>query len=148
MTALVYRLFGFGTVGIRALSLVGAFVLCSGASLIIFHLTGTSLLAVIGFVLIALSPEVGSRATSGRMDTFTVGILLFAIFLTLQALNENRSIKLVIYLIGSGLLWSITLLSTPRSFPLITAFFLSGFLLNALHRKSKAICILFFIGLI
>jgi uncharacterized membrane protein len=69
---LVFKLFGFSMTGFRSLSLLGAAMVAIGAGALVRNLGGTPTQAAFCFMLMALSPEIGQHATSGRLDTMTV----------------------------------------------------------------------------
>ena len=70
LAALSIDLFGIRPIGVRMVSLAGALMLAGSAFLLVRAFDGTQLWAWFAAAMVWLSPDIGSLATNGRMDTW------------------------------------------------------------------------------
>ena len=144
---LAFKLFGISPISFRLLSLLGALIVTVASGLLVRVLGGSWLAAAVSFLLVALSPEIGSRATTGRLDTFTVGLELLALVALLTAFSRRKKTQYHLLAGLSGALLASAALSTPRSWTFLFALFSCSiifslrsreFRVNALHKIITA----------
>jgi hypothetical protein len=131
---------GFSIESFRLLSVAGAVLLAAACAYLVCALGGSRNLAAVCFALVALTPEMGSRATCGRMDTLTVGLQVFGLALLVSGLKAGNGIRSWAFCLAAGLAWSAALLSTPRSFPFFAALALTSpvlFVLPGIERRRS-----------
>lgn len=131
--AWTFELFGFSASSFRFLSLTGAILIAVSSWAIVRSLTGSSILAGLSFALVAISPQIGVSATSGRLDTVTVGLQLAGLFFYSR---EGRSWFL------AGPVWALAVLSGPRAFPFIAAVALAVIVLERLDGLRRLVPVL------
>lgn len=116
--ALSFDALGFSIGSFRLLSLLGTVLLCLAGAWIVRGAGESRALAAWSFALLALTPELGSRATSGRMDPLVVGLEMAGLTLMILALDRVAARRPAWGLAAAaGAVWALALLSTPRSFP-------------------------------
>ncbi len=121
LVAWSYALFGFSIGSFRLVSLLGAMLITVAAwGLVRAHGGPYPRQAWIAAALM-LSPEVGSSATNGRMDSLAVGLGLLA--LTLAVRGIARGTQPWRYGAEAGVLLTSAALTTPRAYPMVAAFF-------------------------
>lgn len=144
-TAISFKLLGYSMGVFRMLSLLGAIMLAVGCAVLVRSLGGSQLRAAICFTMVALSVEVGSHASAGRMDTLTVAFQILGLWLLLKAWQKSGAATAV--RAGSaGVIWALALLSTPRSFPFFLALTCSAVLLIRFPRALRARALLSLVG--
>jgi 4-amino-4-deoxy-L-arabinose transferase-like glycosyltransferase len=134
------RLLGLSATGWRLLGFMGAVFAIFSAACLSRRLDRSPVAMAAAAMIVALSQGVGARATSGRLDTVTVALELFALTCTLGALrpNDSRPIAFV-WAALAGTLCGLAALSTPRSFPFVLGLFVAVGLELALARKWELV---------
>jgi hypothetical protein len=137
------KLSGFSVLSLRVVSYAGACLLVASASALVRALTASRTAAYVCFALLALSPEVGWRATSGRMDTLAVGLELAGFAALVVALGPGPRRRAAGLCALAGVCWAGAVLTTPRTFPFFAAVALVGpaFLLLARARRRLAVAL-------
>ena len=109
LTALAFKIFGFGILQFRIIGLLFGFFL-----IYIFYrflkLTGTNMIFLF-LLLFAFDPILHSSMHGGRMDTMAASLSLFSVVLFLENRVKGNSI---LYFI-SGCSGALAILTTPRS---------------------------------
>jgi 4-amino-4-deoxy-L-arabinose transferase-like glycosyltransferase len=121
-----FHAFGVSKASFRLVSLGGALLLIAGGALLGFALTGSSKRAWITAALLALTPELFVHARSGSMDLLAVGFEVLALAVFLRGLAGSHSWP---HGAAAGGLLAAAMLTTPRTYPFIAAFFVSGLVL-------------------
>lgn len=116
-TAGAIRTFGLSTAAARMVCVTGAVLMAvSAAGLIV--VTGAPVgWAAMLFLLLALSPEVGTIASNGRMDSLAIGLELAGMTCVMATLHRRQSRFATLYGPAAGVLWSLAVLTTPRTLP-------------------------------
>ena len=124
--AAAFRIFGFAITSFRILSLFGAVLLAAAGAWLVRVLGGSVVAACVCFALIALSPEVGFRATGGRTDALAVGCLVAGLALSVKG-SQVTSGRRYVWSVAAGAAWSLAVLAAaPRSLPFFAALGVGG----------------------
>jgi hypothetical protein len=119
--ALAIDLFGIRPIAVRMVSLAGALMLAGSAALLVRAFGGTPLWAWLAAAIMWVTPEIGSSATNGRMDTLAVGLELLGLALSALAVVDPRRRRRILLTIAAGIAWTCGALCTPRTYPFLAA---------------------------
>jgi hypothetical protein len=129
------KLVSFGITGYRALPFVGATLVCLFGALVVWTCTRNALAAASTSTIVAASQMIGSRATSGRLDTLTVAAELAGLwFLLVDAQSQRRRI---VYGACAGALLGYAALSSPRAFPTLLAIGIVALIASVSEPKKR-----------
>jgi len=98
------------------LSFLGGLLTVVLGGLLIIGLGGSWELAAIAMFLIGLSPSIGQRINSGRLDTVTAALELGALLSFILGMRRNTPYTVLSWVAG-GLALAMAVLSTPRALP-------------------------------
>lgn len=121
LAAWAYAVFGFSIASFRLISLLGGVLITVAAWGLVRAYGGHYPRQAWIAAALMLSPEVGSSATSGRMDSLAVGLGLLALTLTVRGIA--RGTQPWRYGAEAGVLIASAALTTPRAYPMVGAFF-------------------------
>jgi hypothetical protein len=133
------RYMGVSATSWRMLSFLGGLLTVVLGGLLIIGLGGSWELAAIAMFLIGLSPSIGQRINSGRLDTVTAALELGALLSFILGMRRNTPYTVLSWVAG-GLALAMAVLSTPRALPFCMAVaFATIVLLIVSWRKPIAI---------
>jgi hypothetical protein len=125
------KIFGLSIWTWRLLGWFSGVAIVLESAWLVLRLGGSKGYAAMAALLVALSPAMGSALTSGRGDTITLALELFAVCLLLPDFSLIKSVL-------AGFLFGAAILSTPRAHPLALSFF-PVFLCYAIIRKQTSL---------
>lgn len=122
------KLFGLSLWSWRLLDWLSGLAVVLESAWLVLRLTGSLGYAAMGALLVTISPAMGSALTSGRTDTITMSLALFAVCLALLELSVWKSAV-------SGLFFGAAVLSTPRAHSLALCFFVVSLCYAAIRKE-------------
>jgi len=139
--ALSIQLFGIRPIGVRLVSLAGALILAGSAYMLVRAFGGTQLWAWFAAAIVWLSPELGSSATNGRMDTLAAGFELLGLAVSVKAVGSPRRRSRIMLTIATGIAWACAALCTPRTYPFLAAVAVIGAFIWWRRRHARQIAV-------
>lgn len=134
LQATAFRLFGVSASSARLLSLLGALMVCAGGAILANTLSHSRDRGLWAFTLLLLTPEIGTMATRGDMEAIAVGFEVMALAIFVAGLTRDARADGHGALAGGAL--SLAALTTPRTFPFIFAFVVSGIWLYLISGRT------------
>jgi 4-amino-4-deoxy-L-arabinose transferase-like glycosyltransferase len=126
--AATLKIFGLSLWSWRILGWLSGVVMVLESAWLVLRLGGSRGYTAMAALLVTLSPAMGSTMTSGRTDTITLALELFAVCLLLPKSSLVKSVL-------AGFVFAAAILSTPRAHPFALSFFLV-LLCYAIIRKQ------------
>ena len=123
LSAAFIRVFGLSAATVRVVCVLGAALLVAATAWLMRSAGLGPRWAAIGCALMTLTPEVGTIATNGRMDTLAIAMEIAAMAAFVQALRSDNAVRWGAAAGGLGLL---ALLSQVRALPLLAGMALGG----------------------
>ena len=113
--AAAFKLLGFSVASFRLVSWLGGLLLAWSAAALTRALGGSRNWSAACWLLVLLSPELGSTLSNGRMDTLAVAGELGGLVLLLRGLQSRRAGLSWGLSALAGVAWTCALLTTPRA---------------------------------
>jgi hypothetical protein len=113
--ALCFRAFGFSIYVFRGLSLVGSLLAAAAGGFLVQAVERNRNLGLLAFGLIALTPEIGSRATSGKMDPLVVAFELAGLAMFVVGVRQTAVSRAALATSAAAAAWSCAGLASPRA---------------------------------
>ena len=133
----VLKLFGLSLWSWRLLGWLSGVAVVLESAWLVLRLSGSRAYAAMAALLVTLSPSMGSTLTSGRTDTITLALELFALCLLLPDFSLWKSVV-------AGFLFGAAILSTPRAHPLVLSFFAVLFCYAIIRKHAylvRSVCL-------
>jgi hypothetical protein len=128
------HLFGLSAVTVRLVCVVGAALLAVTTVWLVRASGLDARWAAVGAAVMTLTPELGTIATNGRMDTLAIGLEVGAMSAAVAAMRAPQRRSAAAWGAASGILWLLALLTQVRTLPLLAGMGLAGLWL--LCRRS------------
>jgi hypothetical protein len=133
-----FSLFGVSLASFRAIGLLGVLLAAAGGVFISKVLGGGPERRAWTWVLLLLTPEVGTASSSGRMDSLAVGFELCGLAIFLDGLIQRK--RPWVHGAAAAAFLCAAMLTTPRTFPFMLGFALAMlFVLPREVRTSREI---------
>jgi hypothetical protein len=142
LAGFVMRVFGDSMGVYRGVCLFSALGLLMASGALAWTLSRSAAVAAIAVAAVALAPEIGSRATDGRMDCFAVALSLTALCGLTQALNATTSRARFTWAGMAGLAVGLSILATPRLLPFGAALVPAGLVVVWRRPKERSTLLL------
>lgn len=138
---------GIRPVSVRALSLAGALLVSASAFALVRAFGGTLLWASFAAAMLWLSPEIGSSATNGRMDTLAVGFEVLGLAVSLIAAGSPSRRRSALLTLATGAAWACAALCTPRTYPFFFAAGMLGTVTWIVRKPERRIAVVWGVAL-
>jgi hypothetical protein len=127
------ELMGFSITAFRVISAIGALLVACAAAILVLAFGERGSRPLWSFTLLLLTPELGSSATGGTMDTLAVGITILALAVFVRGVLSG--VRPILHGGVAGMLLALGALTTPRALPFVCAFITAGVFVTALPSK-------------
>jgi hypothetical protein len=126
LSAAFISVFGLSAETVRVVCVLGAALLVAATAWLMRSAGLGPRWAAIGCALMTLTPELGTIATNGRMDTLAIAMEIAAMAAFVQALRSEDRGAGVRWGAAAGGLWLLALLTQVRALPLLAGMGLGG----------------------
>jgi 4-amino-4-deoxy-L-arabinose transferase-like glycosyltransferase len=141
LSAIFVRLFGLSAASVRLACVAGAALIVISSALLVRAAAGSMRWAALACAVVALTPEVGTIATNGRMDALAIGFEIagMAAFMAAFGAGHRQSGANGA---AAGAFWLLAALTSPRALPLLGGLALGGvWLLIDRRSRSRALVV-------
>jgi hypothetical protein len=126
LSAAFIRVFGLSAATVRGVCVLGAALLVAATAWLMRSAGLGPRWAAIGCALMTLTPELGTIATNGRMDTLAIAMEIAAMAAFVRALRSESRSDGMRWGAAAGGLWVLALLTQVRALPLLLGMGLGG----------------------